>query len=144
MQNGPRLIQKFSTIPLFDLICLCKKIKVAKGSVHMSFRTRRWHVPSRNHEPSWEKLRFARSLYQSLSQFNLKNYRNMLVPVMKPCQVSWFSGVFWIYKNFKTKLLNVLGRKDWETWFFNSCKSKTHVKIMKLGMVSWDGTNMLR
>ena len=29
--------------------------------------------------------------------------------VMTPCQVSWFSGVFWIYKNFKTKFLNVLG-----------------------------------
>ena len=30
-----------------------------------------------------------------------------------------------------------LGRKDWETWFLNSCKSKTCLKIMKLGMVSW-------
>ena len=29
---------------------------------------------------------------------------------MTPCHISWFSGVFWIYKNFKTKLLNVLGR----------------------------------
>ena len=29
---------------------------------------------------------------------------------MTPCQVSWFSGVFWIYKNFKTKFLNVPGR----------------------------------
>ena len=27
-----------------------------------------------------------------------------------PYQVSWFSDVFWIYKNFKTKFLNVLGR----------------------------------
>ena len=27
-----------------------------------------------------------------------------------PCQVSWFSDVFWIYKNFKTKFPNVLGR----------------------------------
>ena len=25
-----------------------------------------------------------------------------------------------------------LGRKDWETWFFNSCNSKTRVKIMNL------------
>ena len=37
-----------------------------------------------------------------------------------------------------------LGRKDWETLFFNSCKSKTRLKIIKLGMVSWHGTNMLR
>ena len=29
---------------------------------------------------------------------------------MTPCQVSWFSGMLWIYKNFKTKFLNVLGR----------------------------------
>ena len=46
----------------------------------MLFRTRRWHVPSWNHEPSWGKLRFARSLHQSLSQFGQKNYHNMLVP----------------------------------------------------------------
>ena len=69
MPNGPRIIQNFSTIPLFDLICLCKKIKAGEGNVCMSFRTRRWHVPSRNHEPSWEKLRFARSLYQNLFLF---------------------------------------------------------------------------
>ena len=31
--------------------------------------TQRWHVPSQNHEPSWEKLRFARSLYQNLFLF---------------------------------------------------------------------------
>ena len=46
----------------------------------MSFRTWRWHVPSRNHEPSWGNLRFARSLHQSLSQVGQKNYRSMLVP----------------------------------------------------------------
>ena len=46
----------------------------------MLFRTGRWHVPSRNHEPSWGKLRFARSLHQSLSQFRQKKYRGMLVP----------------------------------------------------------------
>ena len=46
----------------------------------MSFRTRRWQVPSWNHEPSWGKLWFARSLYQSLSQFGQKIYHNMLVP----------------------------------------------------------------
>ena len=67
-------------ILLFGLICMCKKNKAGEGSVRMSFRTRRWHVPSRNHEPSWGKLRFARSLHQSLSQFGQKYYRNMLVP----------------------------------------------------------------
>ena len=46
----------------------------------MSFHTRRWHVPSRNYEPSWWKLRFARSLHQSLSQFGQKNYGSVLVP----------------------------------------------------------------
>ena len=46
----------------------------------MSFRTRRWHVPSRNQQPSGGKLRFAKSLHQSLSQFGQKYYRSMLVP----------------------------------------------------------------
>ena len=42
--------------------------------------TQRWHVPSQNHEPSWEKLRFARSSYQNLFQFGQVFYHNMLVP----------------------------------------------------------------
>ena len=79
-KNAKQIIPKFSMILLFGLICLCKKIKAGEGSVRISFRTRRWHVPSRNHEPSWGKLRFARSLHQSLSQFGQKIYRSMLVP----------------------------------------------------------------
>ena len=78
--NEPGIIPKFSTILLFGLIFLCKKIKAGEGSVGMSFRTWRWHVPSRNHEPSCRKLQFARSLHQSLSQFGQKNYRTMFVP----------------------------------------------------------------
>ena len=67
-------------VVLFGLICLCKKSKAGEGSVRMSLRTRRRHVPSRNHKPSWGKLRFARSLQQSLSQFGQRNYRSILVP----------------------------------------------------------------
>ena len=95
--NEQGITPKFSTILLFGLICLCKKIKAGEDSVRMSFRTRRWHVASRNHEPSWEKLCFARSLHQSLSQFVQNIYRSMLAHVMTPSQVSWFSSVFWIY-----------------------------------------------
>ena len=80
MPNEPGIIPKFSTILLFGLICLCKRIKAGKCSVRISFRTWRWHVPSRNQEPSWGKLRFERSLHQGLSQFGQKNYRSMLVP----------------------------------------------------------------
>ena len=42
--------------------------------------TQRWHVPSQNHEPSWEKLRFARSLHQNLFLFGQFFYHNMVVP----------------------------------------------------------------
>ena len=35
-----------------------------------------------------------------------------------------------------------LGRKHWDTWFLNSSKSKTRLKFMKLGMLSWSGINM--
>ena len=65
---------------LFGLICLCKNIKAGEGTVRMSFRTRRWHVTSRNHKLSWGNLRFARSLHQSLSQFGQNNYRNIFMP----------------------------------------------------------------
>ena len=65
---------------LFCLIYLCKRSQAGEGSVRMSFRTRRWHVPSRNHEPSWGELRFARSLYQNLSKCGQLFYNSMLVP----------------------------------------------------------------
>ena len=98
MPNEPRIIPNFSTILLFGLICVCKTIKAGEGSVRTSFHTRRWHVPSRNHEPSWGKLQFARSLHESLSQFGQKFTVACWCHVMGPCQVSWFSAVFWIYK----------------------------------------------
>ena len=110
MPNEPGMIPKFSTILLFGLICLCKKFKAGEGSVRMSFRTRRWHVPSQNQEPSWGKLRFARSLHQSLSQFGQKNYHNILVP----CHDTMAS--FMIFRRvldlqeFKNQVLNVVGR----------------------------------
>ena len=46
----------------------------------ISFRTQRWHVPSQNHEPSWEKLLFARSLYQIFFLFGQFFHHNMVVP----------------------------------------------------------------
>ena len=35
-----------------------------------------------------------------------------------------------------------LGRKHLDTWFSNSSKSKTHLKFMKRGMLSWSNINM--
>ena len=35
-----------------------------------------------------------------------------------------------------------LGRKHWDTRFLNSSKSKTTLKFMKLGKLSWSGINM--
>ena len=110
MPNEPGIIPKFSTILLFGLICLCKKIKAGEGSIRISFRTRRWHIPSRNHEPSWEKLWLARTLYQSLTQFGQKNYRSMLVPCHDTMPSFIISAVFWNYRNLKTKFLNLSGR----------------------------------
>ena len=54
------------------------------GSMCLYFKfelcTQRWHVPSQNHEPSWEKLRFARNLYQNLFLFCNFFYHSMVVP----------------------------------------------------------------
>ena len=52
--------------------------------------TQRWHVPSQNHEPSWEKLWFARSLYQNLFLFGHFFTTAWYYHDMTPCQVSWF------------------------------------------------------
>ena len=35
-----------------------------------------------------------------------------------------------------------LPAKHWDAWFLNSRKSNTHLKFMKLGMLSWSGINM--
>ena len=35
-----------------------------------------------------------------------------------------------------------LGHKHRDTWFLNSSKSKTRLKFMKLGILSWSGINM--
>ena len=35
-----------------------------------------------------------------------------------------------------------LPAKHWDAWFLNSSKSKTRLKFMKLGMLSWSGINM--
>ena len=36
-----------------------------------------------------------------------------------------------------------LPTKHWDAWFLNSSKSKTRLKFMKLGMLSWSGINIL-
>ena len=63
--------------------------------------TQRWHVPSQNHEPSWEKLRFARSLYQNLFLFG-----QLFLP-RHGTTMTWHHAKF---HDFKTKFLNVLYR----------------------------------
>ena len=35
-----------------------------------------------------------------------------------------------------------LPTKQWNDWFLNSSKSKTRLKFMKLGMLSWSGINI--
>ena len=43
---------------------------------------------------------------------------------------------------FQTPGHRLLPAKYWDGWFLNSSKSKTHLKFMKLGMLSWSGINM--
>ena len=43
---------------------------------------------------------------------------------------------------FQTPGNSWLPAKHWDAWFLNSSKSKTRLKFMKLGMLSWSGINM--
>ena len=45
-------------------------------------------------------------------------------------------------KEFQTPGHRWLPAKHWDAWFLNSSKSKTRLKFMKLGMLSWSGINM--
>ena len=44
--------------------------------------------------------------------------------------------------NFKHRGIVDCRQKHWDAWFLNSSKSKTRLKFMKLGMLSWCGINM--
>ena len=108
--DEPRTIPKFSMILLFGLIFLCRKIKAGEGSVRMSFRTRRWHVPlgtmSLLERSSGLQEAYTKACPNSAKKFTATCWCH----VMTPCQVSWFLGVFWIYFNQKTKFLNLFGK----------------------------------
>ena len=111
MPNEPGIIPKFSTILLFGLICLCKKIKAGEGSVRMSFRTRRWHTFPLGTRSLLEGSSGLQEAYTKACPNSAKKFTAACwCHVMTPCQVSWFSGVFWIYRNLKTKFLNLSGR----------------------------------
>ena len=43
---------------------------------------------------------------------------------------------------FQTPWHHLLPAKQWDAWFLNSSKSKTRLKFMKLGMLSWSSINM--
>ena len=43
---------------------------------------------------------------------------------------------------FQTPGHHWLPAKHWDAWFLNSSKSKTQLKFMKLGMLSWSDINM--
>jgi hypothetical protein len=108
--------------------CLWKNIQGEKRQ-RMSFRPQRWHVPHRKHETSSEKLWFVRSLDRNLFQIGQKNYHTCWCHFMTPCQVSWISDELWIYRNLKTKFLNVCGRSTTPRclkFIFISCMGPKH------------------
>ena len=88
---------------------------------HCWLPAKRWDAWFLNSSKSKTRLKFRKLGSLSWSGINMPWYnfcpnsaKNFTTScschVMTLCQVSWFSGVFWIYKNFKTKYLNVLGR----------------------------------
>ena len=98
MPNEPGIIPKFSTVLLFGLIWLCKKIKPGKGSVRMSFRTRRWHLPSRNHEPFKGSFGLQEAYTKACPNSAKKITATCWCHVMTPSQVSFhpcfgFTGI---------------------------------------------------
>ena len=110
MPNEPGLIPKFSTILLFGIICLCKKIKAGEGSVICHFA----HGGDTFHLGTTSLLERSSSCWEAYTQTCPKWDKICTTACwcrsMTPCQVSWFSGEFWISRNLKTKFLNFPGR----------------------------------
>ena len=65
---------------IFGLICMCKKIKAGEGSVHMSFRTQRLHVPPSGTTSLLEISSGLQEAYTKACPNSAKNYRSMFMP----------------------------------------------------------------
>ena len=107
--NEPWIIPNFNTTLLLIPVA-SKKYARQEEATNVVSSTKVTHVPYRNHEASSEKLWFVRTLYKNLSQIGKKITTACWCHFMTPCQVSWISDKFLIYRNLETKFLNVSGR----------------------------------
>ena len=93
------MIPKFSTILLLGLICLCKKIRREKAVYVCRFA----HGGDTFPLGTTSLLEGSSGLQEAYTKACPNSAKNITVAcwchVMTPCQVSWFSGVFWIYRN---------------------------------------------
>ena len=104
------IIQNFTMELLFCLICLCKKLRREKAVYGCRFAHGGDMFPlgttSLLEGSSGLQKAYTKACPNSAKKITATSWCH----VMTPCQVSWFSGVIWIYWNLKTKFLNLSGR----------------------------------
>ena len=78
--NEPGIIPKFSTILLFGLICLCKKIKAGEGSYVCRFAHGGDTFPLGTRSLLERSSGLQEAYTKACPNWAKKNYHNMLVP----------------------------------------------------------------
>ena len=108
-RNESWIIPKFSTVLLFGLIWSCKKLRWEKAVYVCRFAHGGDTFPLRT-----TSLLEGSSGLQEAYTIACPNSAQKITAtcwchVLTPCQVSWFSAVFWNYRNSKAKFLNLPG-----------------------------------
>src|SRR5215216_6583985 len=81
-----------------------RKYKAKRGSDYR-FAHKGETFPYRNHEASWREAPVCKRLVIKLAPKWTKKSLTYMCHVVTPCQVSRFSGEFWIYGDLKTEIL---------------------------------------
>ena len=109
VQTNPEKSQKFTQHSCCSMLTREKNLKAIRGNGYR-------FVPKGGTFPTETIMLVVRSsgLWEAYTQTCPKWDKICTTACwcrsMIACQVSWVSDEFWIYKNFKTKFLNVLGR----------------------------------
>ena len=109
VQTNPKKSQKLTQHSCCSMLAREKILKAIRGNgYHFVPKGGTFHTE--NHHACCEKLRFVRSIYPNMPQMGQICTTACWWRSMIAYQVSLISGEFSIYRNLKTKFLNVLGR----------------------------------
>ena len=106
VQTNPEKSQKLTSHSCWSMLTR-KKIGSNKRQ-WILFLPQRWGVPYPTHHACCENSGLWEAYTQTCPKWDKQITMTCWCRSMIACQVSWISDEFWIYKNLKTRHLNVL------------------------------------